>query len=157
MDDIKFKTPWIMENKIKQKRQLVMFCSLTVAYVSMFVGVLRFCLEIGKVVFTGAEVDLSIITLLVMYVCITISAVAIVRFLKNVDRGYIFDKKNIFPLRFFGYTVMLTGIILVILHSLSDSDSQTYMFYLLIGVFINIFSEVFAIGVKLKEEQDLTI
>ena len=52
---------------------------------------------------------------------------------------------------------MLTGIILVILHSLSDSDSQTYMFYLLIGVFINIFSEVFAIGVKLKEEQDLTI
>ena len=93
-----------MENKIKQKRQLVMFCSLTVAYVSMFVGILRFCLEIGKVVFTGAEVDLSIITLLVMYVCITISAVAIVRFLKNVDRGYIFDKYISFAiLRIYGY------------------------------------------------------
>ena len=88
-----------MENKIKQKRQLVMFCSLTVAYVSMFVGILRFCLEIGKVVFTGAEVDLSIITLLVMYVCITISAVAIVRFLKNVDRGYI----SFAILRIYGY------------------------------------------------------
>lgn len=43
------------------------------------------------------------------------------------------------------------------LHTLSDSSTQTYIFYLLTGVFINIWSEIFNLGIKLKEEQELTI
>lgn len=146
-----------MKNKTSQKKQLTMFCSLTVAYVSMLVGVLRFCLEIAKVIFMDAVFDIDTITRLIIYVCITLSALSIVRFLKNVNKGFAFDKRNIYPLRYFGFTVTLTGLILVVLHVINDSNSQTYMFYLLIGIFINILSEVFYLGVKMKEEQELTI
>ena len=62
-----------------------------------------------------------------------------------------------YPLRFFAWTVTLTGIILTVINSINDSDSQTYMFFLLIGIFINILSEVFNLGVKMKEEQELII
>lgn len=68
-----------------------------------------------------------------------------------------FDRKNIVPLRLFGWTVMLTGVVLIILHAIADSGSQTYIFHILLGIFINILSEIFILGIKIKEEQDLTI
>lgn len=146
-----------MKNKISQKKQLTMFCSLTVAYISMLVGILRFCIDMVDIVFMDAVFDIDTVTRLVTYACITLSAVSIVRFLKNVEKGFIFDRKNIYPLRHFGLTVALTGIVLLAFHILSDSDSQTYMFYLLIGIFINILSEIFNLGIRMREEQELTI
>lgn len=146
-----------MKIKVSQKKQLTMFCSLTVAYSSMLVGILRFGLEIADVIFMDTVFNYETCTRLVIYTCIILSAISIVCFLKNVDKGFVFDKKNIYPLRFFAWTVTLTGIILTVINSINDSDSQTYMFYILIGIFINILSEVFNLGVKMKEEQDLTI
>lgn len=111
----------------------------------------------AKIIFTNAALNTETLTKLIIYVCITSSAVSIVRFLKNVDKGFIFDRKNVQPLRWFGWTVTLTGLLLTLLHTLSDSSTQTYIFYLLTGVFINIWSEIFNLGIKLKEEQELTI
>lgn len=146
-----------MENKISQKKQFMMFASLTVAYSSILVGILRFGLEVTDIIFMDAVFNYGTCTRLVIYTCIILSAISIVRFLKNVDKGFVFDKKNIYPLRFFAWTVTLTGIILTVINSISGSGSQTYMFYILIGIFINILSEVFNLGVKMKEEQELTI
>ena len=101
-----------MKNKVSQKKQLTMFCSLTVAYTSLLVGILRFGLEIADVIFMDAVFNYETCTRLVIYTCIILSAISIVRFLKNVDKGFVFDKKNIYPLRFFAWTVTLTGIIL---------------------------------------------
>lgn len=147
----------IMEKKISQKKQITMFGSLTIAYSGMLIGILRFCLEIADVFLLDKVFNYDTLTRLIIYICIIISAISIVRFLKNVDKGFVFDKKNIYPLRFFAWTVILTGVILTVINSISDSSSQTYIFYLLIGIFINILSEVFNLGVKMKEEQELTI
>lgn len=146
-----------MEKKTSQKKQITMFSSLTIAYSGMLIGILRFCLEIADVFLLDKVFNYDTLTRLIIYICIIISAISIVRFLKNVDKGFVFDKKNIYPLRFFAWTVILTGVILTVINSISDSSSQTYIFYLLIGIFINILSEVFNLGVKMKEEQELTI
>lgn len=146
-----------MKNSISQKKQLTMFCSFTVAYASLLIGILRFGLEIADVIVMDTAFNYETCTRLVIHTCIILSAISIVRFLRNVDKGFVFDKKNIYPLRFFAWTVTLAGIILTVINSICDSDSQTYMFFLLIGIFINILSEVFNLGVKMKEEQDLTI
>lgn len=137
-----------MKNSISQKKQLTMFCSFTVAYASLLIGILRFGLEIADVIFMDTAFNYETCTRLVIYTCIILSAISIVRFLRNVDKGFVFDKKNIYPLRFFAWTVTLAGIILTVINSICDSDSQTYMFFLLIGIFINILSEVFNLGGK---------
>lgn len=147
----------IMKNKISQKKQFTMFGSLTIAYSGMLVGILRLGLEIADVLLLDKVFNYDTFTRLIIYLCIILSAISIVRFLKNVDKGFVFDKKNIYPLRFFAWTVTLTGVILTVINTISDSGSQTYMFYLLIGIFINILSEVFNLGVKMKKEQELTI
>lgn len=146
-----------MENKNDQKKQFIMFGSLTTAYCGMFVGGLRFGLEIAEIVVGDSVFGMETVARLVIYLCTILSAVFLVRFLKNVDKGFVFDRKNIYPLRYFGWTVTLTGVALVVLHAMADSDNQTYMFFLLIGIFINIVSEVFSLGVSMKEEQELTI
>lgn len=146
-----------MEKKISQKKQITMFGSLTIAYSGILIGILRFCLEIADVFLLDKVFNYDTLTRLIIYICIIISAISIVCFLKNVDKGFVFDKKNIYPLRFFAWTVILTGVILTVINSISDSSSQTYIFYLLIGIFINILSEVFNLGVKMKEDQELTI
>lgn len=146
-----------MRNSKQQKWQLTLFCSLTIAYTSLLIGILRFSLDLAKIIFTNAALNTETLTKLIIYVCITSSAVSVVHFLKNVDKGFIFDRKNVQPLRWFGWTVTLTGLLLTLLHTLSDSSTQTYIFYLLTGVFINIWSEIFNLGIKLKEEQELTI
>lgn len=146
-----------MRHSKQQKWQLTLFCSLTIAYTSLLIGILRFSLDLAKIIFTNAALNTETLTKLIIYVCITSSAVSVVRFLKNVNKGFIFDRKNVQPLRWFGWTVTLTGLLLTLLHTLSDSSTQTYIFYLLTGVFINIWSEIFNLGIKLKEEQELTI
>ena len=90
-----------MKNKVSQKKQLTMFCSLTVAYTSLLVGILRLGLEIADVIFMDAVFNYNTCIRLVIYTCIILSAISIVCFLKNVDKGFVFDKKNIYPLRFF--------------------------------------------------------
>lgn len=146
-----------MENKNDQKKQFIMFGSLMTAYCSMFVGGVRFGLEIAETVVGDSVFGMETVARLVIYLCTILSAVFLVRFLKNVDKGFVFDRKNIYPLRYFGWTVTLTGVALVVLHAMADSDNPTYMFFLLIGIFINIVSEVFSLGVSMKEEQELTI
>ena len=43
-----------MKNKVSQKKQFTMFGSLTVAYSSILVGILRLGLEIADVIFMDA-------------------------------------------------------------------------------------------------------
>lgn len=113
-----------MRHSKQQKWQLTLFCSLTIAYTSLLIGILRFSLDLAKIIFTNAALNTETLTKLIIYVCITSSAVSVVRFLKNVDKGFIFDRKNVQPLRWFGWTVTLTGLLLTLLHTLSDSSTQ---------------------------------
>ena len=59
-----------MKNKVSQKKQLTMFCSLTVAYTSLLVGILRLGLEIADVIFMDAVFNYNTCIRLVIYTCI---------------------------------------------------------------------------------------
>ena len=83
------------------------------------------------------------------------------RFILNVNRDKVFVWQNVALLRWAGWGLLIPYIIIIVSELLNhvpirqiyieDSDS------LIFGVFCLIMAEVFAIGLKLKEEQDLTI
>lgn len=89
------------------------------------------------------------------------SLVSLVRFILNVNRDKVFVWQNVALLRWAGWGLLIPYIIIIVSELLNhvpirqiyieDSDS------LIFGVFCLIMAEVFAIGLKLKEEQDLTI
>lgn len=89
------------------------------------------------------------------------SLVSLVRFILNVNRDEVFVWQNVSLLRWAGWGLLIPYIIIIVSELLNhvpirqiyieDSDS------LIFGVFCLIMAEVFAIGLKLKEEQDLTI
>lgn len=108
----------------------------------------------------------------VILICAVAAIVQFVKFIRNINRSEIFGWNNVKRLRKLGLYLLLvsacnfiagylntwqTSQVLSIpgysfnwLHPLSDSN-------LLLGVLAFIFAEVFAIGLRMKEEQELTI
>jgi hypothetical protein len=106
----------------------------------------------------------ELIVVLVGLVCIYLiirSFVSFVRFILNVNRDKVFVWKNVSLLRWTGWGLLIPFIGVVVydvLHHVPVEQiykEDTYCF--VFSVFCLIVSEVFAIGLKLKEEQDLTI
>ena len=87
--------------------------------------------------------------------------VSFVRFILNVNRNQVFVWDNVRLLRWTGWGILIWVALCVIIELFAHVPLATicseYMDMLVIGVFSLIVSEVFAIGLKLKEEQDLTI
>ena len=92
------------------------------------------------------------------------------RMVVSVTRKEVFTRKNVKRLRIFIYVMILTGIFMELRHYCQYCDivSQIHLsgyaiepyslkspwaFFLLFALF----TEIFAVGVKIKEEQDLTI
>ena len=95
-----------------------------------------------------------------MYLIIR-SFVSMAKFILNVNRDKVFVWKNVSLLRWTGWGLLIPFIGVVVydvLHHVPVEQiykEDTYCF--VFSVFCLIVSEVFAIGLKLKEEQDLTI
>ena len=89
------------------------------------------------------------------------SFIAFVRFILNVNHDKVFVKENIPLLRWAGWGMMIPAIIYsvhdLVEHFPADNVYNSYMDDFVFGLFCLIVAEVFAIGLKLKEEQDLTI
>ena len=102
-------------------------------------------------VFTGIPVAILVV----------ISFVNFIKFIPNVNNDKVFVWENVPLLRWSGRG-MLIGLIWLFVFSLPMQGSIGKFFYdytdsLILSVFILIVAEVFAIGMKIKEEQDLTI
>lgn len=93
-----------------------------------------------------------------------------VRLLISVMRGQVFTRKNIRRMRFFTYSLMLFALCIELQqwfmhHDMTSQfalDGYTAVDYELKGAWVSyfllaLFTEIFAVGVKLKEEQELTI
>ncbi|WP_081832132.1 DUF2975 domain-containing protein [Prevotella sp. P6B1] len=84
-----------------------------------------------------------------------------VRFILNINHGEVFSWANVDLLRTVGWCIIVpTVIIFAIMAPNSESLWETgadAIGFITEGVFILIMAEAFAIGLKLKEEQDLTI
>jgi len=102
--------------------------------------------------------------LLLCFVIIFVGLYALacfIRFIRNVNRDQVFTWENVSLLRWSGWG-LLTMEVAMILFDAIEGFSLSYIYQedtndLIFGVFILIVAEAFAIGLKLKEEQDLTI
>ena len=90
-----------------------------------------------------------------------VSFMSFIRFILNVNHNKVFVWENVKLLRLTAYGLMLLAIVAAgdeLYSGCSFTEVYNHFFdAFLFGVFNLIVSEVFAIGLKLQEEQDLTI
>jgi len=87
--------------------------------------------------------------------------VAFIKFILNVNKDKVFIWDNVKLLRRIGWGYLILAFAFIFVCWLNKETWETIFDYnedtIFFGVFALIMSEVFAIGLKLKEEQDLTI
>lgn len=90
-----------------------------------------------------------------------VSFLSFIRFILNVNRNKVFVWENVNLLRLTAYGLIIVAVVATCDElSTGCSFAEVYEHFFdafLFGVFNLIVSEVFAVGLKLQEEQDLTI
>ncbi len=144
----------------KQELETVMSCLVVICASCLMIWLtqtMQLCYELGKDDtddFIWQVLSRSI-TLVAMAVC----SIFIWIMLSNVKRNEVFTKRNANLIVFIGVTVEITGLLQYILgiFTLEGINRESFMIYLLLGVFILFIGCLFKIGIRMKEEQDLTI
>ena len=144
----------------KQELETVMSCLVVICASCLMIWLtqtMQLCYELGKDDtddFIWQVLSRSI-TLVAMAVC----SISIWIMLSNVKRNEVFTKRNANLIVFIGVTVEITGLLQYILgiFTLEGISRESFMIYLLLGVFILFIGCLFKIGIRMKEEQDLTI
>ena len=89
------------------------------------------------------------------------SFIALVRFILNVNRDKVFVWDNVPLLRWAGWGILIPTLVFAIhdllMHVPTDKIYDSSIDNFVFGLFCLIVAEVFTIGLKLQEEQDLTI
>ena len=106
-----------------------------------------------------AELTFILVGGVCLFILGIISFIKFIKFILNINKGNVFVKKNIPLLRWMGCFYIYTFIYCFALNNIIECDAWigagTDTFVL--GMFCLIIAEVFAIGIKMKEEQELTI
>ena len=144
----------------KQELETVMSCLVVICASCLMIWLtqtMQLCYELGKDDTDDFiwQVPSRSITLVAMAVC----SIFIWIMLSNVKRNEVFTKRNANLIVFIGVTVEITGLLQYILgiFTLEGISRESFMIYLLLGVFILFIGCLFKIGIRMKEEQDLTI
>ena len=96
-------------------------------------------------------------------ICLSVHAfVSFVKFILNVNRDQVFTLKNVSLLRSTGWRLLIAIVLfipmdLILMGTKLETVFDEYVDSIIFSVFCLIIAEAFAIGLKLKEEQDLTI
>lgn len=143
-----------------QEFDTTLICMTVICYCCLGISIMDnilLCFELGKDDTEGFmwQVLPRVITMVVMAVC----SILILVLLRNVKRRNVFIIQNSSLVLSIGFVVECNGIFQWFLSKfdLGIDLSQTYMIFLLLGVFIIMIGYVLKIGVRLKEEQELTI
>lgn len=104
---------------------------------------------------------LGIVSGFVVLFLIIRAFVSFIRFILNVNRDKVFIWDNVRLLRWTGWGILISGLI-VACYDLTEGFPFEKIYNnaiddIIFSVFCLIVAEVFAIGLKLKEEQDLTV
>ena len=102
--------------------------------------------------------------ILIVFLCFIVylyTFACFVRFILNINHGEVFSWANVDLLRTVGWCIVVPTVIIFAIMS-PDFDNlwgagADAIGFITEGVFILIMAETFAIGLKLKEEQELTI
>lgn len=145
----------------KEELEFVMYC-LIIMCVSCLLFVffrnLDLCYDLGKDDTDGLIAKLlpENVTLLAMAVC----SVLIYLMLRNVQKGLVFTKQNSDLIMTIGIVLECNGILQMIFNAFlfdAVAGNTIPMIYLLLGVFFLFIACLFKVGIRMKEEQDLTI
>ncbi|WP_320908778.1 MULTISPECIES: DUF2975 domain-containing protein [Bacteroides] len=144
----------------KQELEVVMTCLMFICFCCLLISFIQnamLCFDLGK---DNTDDFLWImlpqsVTLLAMAVC----SILIFCLLRNVKRKEVFTKENSTLIVAIGGIVELNGLLQGFFGTLVSVSNlrQTYLIYILLGVFILFIGCVFKVGVRMKEEQELTI
>lgn len=144
----------------KQELEVVMTCLMFICFCCLLISFIQnamLCFDLGK---DDTDDFLWImlpqsVTLLAMAVC----SILIFYLLRNVKRKKVFTKENSTLIVAIGGIVELNGLLQGFFGTFVSVSNlrQTYLIYILLGVFILFIGCVFKIGVRMKEEQELTI
>lgn len=144
----------------KQELEVVMTCLMFICFCCLLISFIQnamLCFDLGK---DDTDDFLWImlpqsVTLLAMAVC----SILIFYLLRNVKRKEVFTKENSTLIVAIGGIVELNGLLQGFFGTFVSVSNlrQTYLIYILLGVFILFIGCVFKIGVRMKEEQELTI
>ena len=144
----------------KQELEVVMTCFMFICFCCLLISFIQnamLCFDLGK---DDTDDFLWImlpqsVTLLAMAVC----SILIFCLLRNVKRKEVFTKENSTLIVAIGGIVELNGLLQGFFGTFVSVSNlrQTYLIYILLGVFILFIGCVFKIGVRMKEEQELTI
>lgn len=114
----------------------------------------------GKAEANSGELLIVILGIACIFLIIR-SLIAFIRFILNVNRDKVFVWENVPLLRWTGWGLLSATVMIVIYdlveHTPVDRIYNEAMDDFIFSVFCLIMAEVFMIGLKLKEEQDLTI
>lgn len=95
------------------------------------------------------------ITLTAMTIC----SILMFLILRNVKKGHVFTKWNSDLIMLIGIVTECNGLVQMIVRIFipGGSGNSTYMIYVLLGVFILFIACLFKLGIRMQEEQDLTV
>lgn len=114
----------------------------------------------GKAETNSGELLIVILVIACIFLIIR-SLIAFVRFILNVNRDKVFVWENVPLLRWTGWGLLIATAIIathdLLEHVPADKIYNNTIDDFIFSVFCLIMAEVFIIGLKLKEEQDLTI
>lgn len=155
------------------KKKLNVFCVLMLLIMAVEV-VMTFVLSFGDYAqsfneglhdgrsksITAVEVIMLVIAIPILYIMVR-SFVSFIKFILNVNRDKVFVWENVPLLHWAGWGY-LAGHVYTLIIDLLEREPLEKMYLehtdgIVFAVFILIVAEVFTIGLKLKEEQELTI
>ena len=149
-------------NPEEQRRLFVLILSV-ICYACAATGVLRsllLCWEMG-------HNDNSIQFVAIIYTFIPSfimvwSSVLIAVIVNNVRKGIVFETSNAQLITWVGAVVLTGGLLQSALYNFAGVEqlipgSTNHMLVYLLGTFIAFIGQIFHIGIRMKEEQDLTI
>lgn len=151
----------LQKNRIAQKREkhLITILSVYCGFVFMdsILHNVTLAYELGKDdtdTFIWQMIPESVAMLLMVF-----CAGLIIKMLYNLKHKRVFIRENVRLVQYLGLAVLIYGAFLSIWKHVSPIETVTFMrnVFLLLGGFIMLIGSVFKAGIRMKEEQDLTI
>lgn len=146
----------------EKRRHLVRILSL-LCYVCAIGGVARTLTLLWEMGHNPGDSSLTGIIYTFIHIIIMVwISVLIALIARNAGKGIIFDKSNAQLITWVGAVVVAGGCVQYLLQDFTDMASSIptatpTMLYYLLGMFILFIGQIFHIGIRMKEEQDLTI
>ena len=149
--------------KIQSNKRLIQYCDF-ISVLSLFAAIayglsqiLPLCYEMGK-----DDSDTFIWKALVQTIeCYAIFFIGLLAYFmaSNVKKGKVFCRINQRILSAIGISTMLSGVLINVIVNLTPIDvfHQNSILLIVIGTVFVLVSFVFEVGIRMQEEQDLTI